>query len=151
MMAPPTSPLAVPEPAPRRLVVLLAEDNPVNALLATKHLERLGAVVTHAPDGLAALALAEAALDAGTPYDAMVLDIRMPGLDGLEGRAPRPVSPRSLARSVPRVSSRCPPICATGERRSASQAGIDAFLGKPISFDRLERALADVGLTEAAQ
>ena len=30
----------------------------------------------------------------------------------------------------------------------ASQAGIDAFLGKPISFDRLERALADVGVAE---
>jgi signal transduction histidine kinase/DNA-binding response OmpR family regulator len=146
MVAPPTSPLA-PEPDPRHLVVLLAEDNPVNALLATKHLERLGAVVTHAPDGLAALALAEAALDAGTPYNALVLDIRMPGLDGLE--VARRVRLAEIARQAP--PSRLIALSADlrdGERRSASQAGIDAFLGKPISFDRLERALADVGVAE---
>ena len=151
MLAPPTcpaiGPLAPPERAPRRLLVLLAEDNPVNALLAIKHLERLGAVVTHAPDGLAALALAEAALDAGTPYDAMVLDIRMPGLDGLE--VARRVRLAEIARQAP--PARLIALSADlrdGERRSASQAGIDAFLGKPISFDRLERALADVGVLE---
>ncbi len=147
MLAPPTSPLVAPDPAPRRLIVLLAEDNPVNALLATKHLERLGAVVTHAPDGLAALALAEAALDAGTPYDAMVLDIRMPGLDGLE--VARRVRLAEIARQA--APARLIALSADlrdGERRSASQAGIDAFLGKPISFDRLERALADVGVRE---
>ncbi len=151
MPAPPTSPALdsslAPEPGPRRLLVLLAEDNPVNALLATKHLERLGAVVTHAPDGLAALALAEAALDAGTPYDAMVLDIRMPGLDGLE--VARRVRLAEIARRV--APARLIALSADlrdGERRSASQAGIDAFLGKPISFDRIERALADVGVAE---
>ena len=117
-------PLQMPEPEPRRLVVLLAEDNPINALLATKHLERLGAVVTHAPDGLAALALAEAALDAGTPYDAMVLDIRMPGLDGLEvarrvrlgrGRARRPASPAD--RAVRRSHRYRAPLCRPGRHR----------------------------------
>ena len=154
MPAPPTSPhlgpaLAMPEPPPQRLVVLLAEDNPINALLARKHLERLGAIVTHAPDGLAALALAEAALDAGTPYDAMVLDIRMPGLDGLE--VARRVRLAEIARRAPRA--RLIALSADlldAERRSASQAGIDAFLGKPTSFERLERALAGCGMEALA-
>ena len=91
-------------------------------------------MVTHAPDGLAALALAEAALDAGTPYDAMVLDIRMPGLDGLE--VARRVRLAEIARHAP--PARLVALSADlrdCERRSASQAGIDAFLGKPISFE----------------
>ena len=143
-LAPAGPPLQMPEPEARRLVVLLAEDNPINALLATKHLERLGAVVTHAPDGLVALALAEAALDAGTPYDAMVLDIRMPGLDGLE--VARRVRLAEVARGAPpaRLIALSADLIDT-ERRSATQAGIDVFLGKPTSFERIERALDDCG------
>ena len=84
MREPPGPITAPPASVGRPLAVLLAEDNAINALLATKHLQKLGATVTHAPDGLAALALAESALDTGMPYDVLVLDIRMPGLDGLE-------------------------------------------------------------------
>ena len=131
---PPDWPLAGP------FSVLLAEDNEINALLARKHLQKLGADVTHAPDGLTALALAEAALDAGTPFQAMVLDIRMPGLDGLElarrirqAEHAREAAPaRLIALSADLVDA---------ERRSGSRAGIDAFLGKPVSFARLRTAL----------
>ena len=140
-------PLSSPAPPAWRaatgMTVLLAEDNAINALLATRHLQKLGASVTHAPDGLAALALAEAALDAGTPFDALVLDIRMPGLDGLDvarrvrlaenARGARPA--RLIALSADIVDA---------ERRSASRAGIDEFLAKPISFARLEAALAGI-------
>ena len=129
--------------APTGPAVLLAEDNAINALLATRHLQKLGATVTHAPDGLAALALAEAALDAGAPFDALVLDIRMPGLDGLE--VARRVRLAEIARHAP--PSRLIALSADlvdAERRSASRAGIDEFLGKPISFARLEAALARI-------
>ena len=141
--APPMRPApATPWPA-ATLNVLLAEDNEINALLATRHLQRLGATVTHAPDGLAALTLVESALDAGTPFDAMVLDIRMPGLDGIElarrirlTETAHQVAPaRLIALSADLVDA---------ERRSATLAGIDECLGKPISFARLERALGHV-------
>ena len=143
--APPTDPIgAAPWPGARPLKVLLAEDNEINALLATKHLQKLGATVTHAPDGLTAVALAEAALDGGTPFDALVLDVRMPGLDGFEvarrvrlAEAARGASPaRLLALSADLLDA---------ERRSASQAGIDTFLGKPVSFARLEQAMRGAG------
>ena len=120
--------------------VLLAEDNAINALLATRHLQKLGATVTHAPDGIAALALAEAALDGDQPFDALVLDIRMPGLDGLE--VARRVRLAELARDAP--PARLIALSADlleGEHRSARQAGLDAFVAKPVTFDRLAAAL----------
>ncbi len=119
--------------------VLLAEDNEINALLAMRHLQKLGGTVTHAKDGLTALTLAETALAGGMPFDALVLDIRMPGLDGCEVarrvrliEAARRVSPArivALSADVP------------DDRRAASQAGFDAVLGKPITFATLAAAL----------
>ena len=121
--------------------VLLAEDNEINALLATRHLQRLGACVTCAPDGLAALALAEAAMDAGAPFGVVVLDIRMPGLDGFAlarrirlAEATRQLAPARLIALSADVHE--------SERRSAQQAGIDHFLAKPVSFARIAGALA---------
>ncbi len=120
--------------------VLLAEDNEINALLATRHLQRLGACVTCAPDGLAALALAEAAMDAGAPFGVVVLDIRMPGLDGFAlarrirmAEAARQLAPARLIALSADVHE--------DERRSARQAGIDEFLAKPVSFARIAGAL----------
>ena len=141
-LAPPTSPTVAPNwIASGTLTVLLAEDNEINALLATRHLEKLGAIVTHAPDGQTALTLAESALDAGTPFDAMVLDIRMPGLDGLEV-ARRVRLAESARRAAPARLIALSADLLDAERRSASRAGIDTFLSKPVSFARLEGALA---------
>ena len=141
--APITSPApATPWPA-ATLNVLLAEDNEINALLATRHLQRLGATVTHAPDGLAALTLVESALEAGTPFDAMVLDIRMPGLDGIElARRIRLTETAHQVAPARLIALSADPVDA--ERRSATLAGIDECLGKPITFARLERALGQV-------
>ncbi|MDR3462749.1 MAG: response regulator [Beijerinckiaceae bacterium] len=123
------------------LTVLLAEDNNINALLATRHLERLGARVTHAPDGVSALALAEAAMDLAAPYDAIVLDIRMPGLDGIElarrirrAEHARQASPARLIALTADTQDK--------ERRAAGLAGIDEFLCKPVSFAQLEQVMA---------
>ena len=60
--------------------VLLAEDNDINALLVERHLSRLGAQVVRAHDGSEAVALVSSG---GEKFDAVLMDVRMPGLDGL--------------------------------------------------------------------
>ena len=79
--------------------VLLAEDNEITALLATKFIEKLGGTLDRAKGGEEAFALAsEAFSDARPGYDLVLMDIRMPALDGLEAR--RRASANSSARSA---------------------------------------------------
>lgn len=144
--SPPRRTSVAPLSSDRRPHVLLAEDNPINTLLATRQLERLGATITHAPDGLTALSLVEAALDAGTPFDAMIVDIRMPGLDGFE--LARRIRLAEIAHNRP--PGRLIALSADfhdAERRTALSAGIDACLRKPIDIAGLERALVSGAAT----
>lgn len=111
------------------LRVLLAEDNPINALLAHTLLTREGCVVSVVQDG-------QEAVDAAATgaYDLILLDIRMPRLDGLEA------AQRIRAGQGP--SARAPIVALTAdageaERVQALQAGMDDFITKPIDATRL--------------
>jgi CheY-like chemotaxis protein len=85
--APPDEPVVAPSAGPglrplQGLRVLLVEDNAINQLVAQATLERLGAQVSRADDGLQALALLH-----GQPavwFDAVLMDLHMPHMDGLE-------------------------------------------------------------------
>jgi signal transduction histidine kinase/DNA-binding response OmpR family regulator len=106
------------------LRVLLAEDNPINALLARTLLTRAGCLVDVAADGEEAVSAA-----ARAPYDLIFLDLRMPRLDG--AAAARRI------RGRPGPSQAAPLIALTAEagdaeREAALKAGLDAFLTKPI-------------------
>ncbi len=102
--------------------ILLAEDNEISRLVALKQLERHGARVTCADDGIAAVRLAR-----DEQFDAIVLDIRMPGLDGL-----------AAARQIRAAKCTTPLIALTAnafqaDLRAATEAGIDNFLSKPVN------------------
>ena len=69
------------------LRILLAEDGPDNQFLIKYYLERAGATVEIAEDGHAAIAQTLAAKDRGKPFDLVLMDIQMPGMDGLDATA----------------------------------------------------------------
>ena len=129
---------------PRRgLRVLVAEDNEINALLARKHLERLGAVVTRARDGAEAAQLAHMAMiGEHEPFDLILMDIRMPSLDGHE--AARLIRDAERESNKPRV--RIVALTANAfheDRLAAFDAGIDGFLTKPVDLNALARSLCE--------
>ena len=129
---------------PRRgLRVLVAEDNEINALIARKHLERLGAVVTRARDGGEAAQLAHMALiGEREPFDLILMDIRMPNLDGHE--AARMI--RQAERESGKPRTRIVALTANAfheDRMAAAEAGIDGFLTKPVDLNELARSLCD--------
>lgn len=64
--------------------ILLAEDGPDNQRLIAFHLRKAGAEVHVAGDGLEALAAFERAVGAGQPFDLVLTDVQMPGIDGFE-------------------------------------------------------------------
>jgi signal transduction histidine kinase/DNA-binding response OmpR family regulator len=130
-------------PAQARARVLIAEDNDINALLATKALERLGAHADRARDGMEAVALAEASF-AGTPYDLVLMDIRMPGIDGLE--ATRRI--RRLEAALGRPPCRIVALTADAQTDAAAAraAGIDGILGKPLDYALLGRLVTEAPL-----
>ena len=107
--------------------LLLAEDNFVNQKLAVTMLQKRGHRVTVANDGVEALALLER-----EPFDLVFMDVHMPNMGGFEATAE--IRRREKAQGLPRI-----PIVAltalamTGDREKCLEAGMDAYLTKPIS------------------
>lgn len=114
--------------------ILLAEDDPVNALIARTLLSRLGATVVMARTGR------EAVLEASQGgLDAVLLDLRMPELDGRDAAA--------RIRALPGEPGAVPLIALTANATEADRdaclaAGMDAFLTKPVDPDALADALS---------
>lgn len=122
------------------LRVLLAEDNPINALLARSLLEREGCTVDRAANGSEAV---EAASVAG--YDLILMDVRMPVMDGLEAAA----ALRARGVSTPIVALTADTFA--DDRKACIAAGMDDFLSKPLDPAALRAALARwAGTAQAA-
>ncbi|AWN46045.1 hybrid sensor histidine kinase/response regulator [Methylobacterium terrae] len=136
----PSATEGTPRPVSRRKRVLLAEDNPINALLATKALERLGAVVLWARDGAEAVARLKQAASSAAPFDLALVDIRMPILDGLA--VAREVRGDEEAHHLPRL--RLVALTANvqvEDQAAALAAGFDGFLSKPLDLRALPSLL----------
>ena len=124
----------------RGLRVLLVEDNDLNAEIAQFTLDRAGAIVTHAKDGESAVETFAAS--APYEYDVVLMDIMMPGIDGLE--ATRQI------RALNREDAMTTPIIAVSanafadDRRLSREAGMNAHLSKPVSSQELVEALAHI-------
>jgi CheY-like chemotaxis protein len=119
------------------LRILLAEDNAVNQRVAVRMLERDGHEVSVVADGAEAVAASEC-----VRFDAILMDLQMPGMDGLEAT-------RAIRRAEARTGAHVPIVAMTahamaGDRERCLAAGMDGYLTKPISLSELRAALSSI-------
>jgi PAS domain S-box-containing protein len=131
-------------PSGGRLSILVAEDNEINALLARALLLKLGHRPIMAASGSAAVECWRAARAAGVPFDRVLMDLQMPGMDGFQ--AARQIRLLEAEDDNPRT----PIIALTAnvsaeDREACRAAGMDGFVVKPLDRDRLAAALTPSG------
>ena len=138
--APDVARAAAAEPSPESgaptgpLRILVAEDNAVNQKVAVRLLERLGYQADVSANGHEALDRLDRA-----PYDVVLMDVQMPGMDGLE--ASRAICTRWPPRERPRIIAMTAEAM-EGDRERCLAAGMDDYLVKPVRLDELARALS---------
>jgi two-component system, sensor histidine kinase and response regulator len=140
---------AVPYPgelAGRR--VLVVDDNSTNAEILDYHAQAVGMRSATASDGLAGLELLRQAARDGNPFELAIIDMKMPRMDGLALAAAVRADPALAALRIVLVTS----LHSTDELARAREAGISAYLSKPVRRHELYRALAQaVGAVATAQ
>ena len=116
--------------------VLLAEDNPVNQMLARRLLERRGYTVHVASTGEDVLQRL-----AGERFDAVLMDVQMPGIDGLTLTGMVRRGETGARQDVPIVAMTAHAL--QGDRDRCLAAGMDAYVAKPIQPEVLYRTLEE--------
>ena len=115
--------------------ILLAEDNPTNAMVAKTILTKAGHEVEHVVDGEQAFAAVRA-----TAFDIVLMDISMPGMDGIEAT--------HLIRKLPTAAAGVPIVAMTahslsGDKERFLEAGMNDCVTKPIRKELLIKAIED--------
>ena len=134
--------LNVPQSTPTDILkgkrILLCDDHPLNAQIATKLLEKAGMQIDLASDGSIGVGMYEAAKD--YYYDAVLMDIRMPVMNGLEAA-------REIRKSCKKDSKTIPIIAMTANAfdedvENCLLAGMNAHMSKPISPEKMYHLLS---------
>jgi two-component system, sensor histidine kinase and response regulator len=126
---------SVDENAPvSRLEILLVEDNPVNQKLALRLLEKRGHQVVVAGNGKEALAELNK-----KPFDLVLMDVQMPEMDGLEATRRLREKEKSTGLHQPVIAMTA--LVMKGDRERCLDAGMDAYLSKPIRPQELDQIL----------
>ncbi|MBW8828461.1 MAG: response regulator [Burkholderiales bacterium] len=121
--------------ASRRTQVLLVEDNAINELLTVAWLRRWGHDVTVAIDGAQAVTL-----HAQRAFDAVLMDVQMPGVSGLDAtRQMRDAERRDGRMRTPIIALTAGAM--ESDRRACIDAGMDDYLSKPLDSGKLWHAL----------
>jgi PAS domain S-box-containing protein len=125
--------------------VILVEDNPTNRSILEAQLRGFGVDVATADNGSTALELMRAAARAGTPFEAAVIDMKMPIMDGL-------TLATEMRRDPDLVDVRMVMLTSLGngnEARQAHEIGIESYLTKPVRQSELLGALGQLLKAEA--
>jgi PAS domain S-box-containing protein len=122
--------------------VLIAEDKPLNQLVARGLLEKMGAAVDIANNGLEAVEQALA-----HPYDVVLMDLQMPGMDGIE--AARRIRAMPKGRDLPIIAMTAAVMLQ--DREACKAAGMNGHIAKPIDPRQLFEVLSTWMPAEARQ
>ena len=128
-------------PPQRPLRILLVEDNLVNQKLAMFLLEKEGHAVTIAGDGHEALRIYQA-----ETFDAVLMDVQMPEMDGLEATAAmRQWEEQHALRRTPIIAMTAHAM--KGDRERCLDAGMDGYVSKPLQLEELLTLLSKLTST----
>jgi two-component system, sensor histidine kinase and response regulator len=135
-------------PELENLRILVVDDNATNRQIVHQQVTSWGMRNGMAEDAQSALKLLRVAAESGEPYAVAILDMQMPGMDGME-----------LARRIKQDSSLystrlilLTSLGMRGDTRAARRAGIEAYLTKPVRQSHLYDAIAMVmGSPEEAE
>jgi CheY-like chemotaxis protein len=119
--------------------ILLAEDNAINAEIMTRLLEKKGAQVTVASDGL--IVVKQYADSEQYTYDAILMDVQMPNQDGLAATQAIRRLNRPDAHTVPIIALTANAY--DDDVRACLKAGMNAHLAKPVATDLLYETLQE--------
>jgi CheY-like chemotaxis protein len=115
--------------------ILVVDDHPINLKLACDVLESEGYTVECAMDAEEAQALVQ-----HTAFDLILMDVALPGMDGLE--LTRLLKADPATRHIPIVALTA--FAMKGDDRKAMEAGCDGYIAKPINIHKLREQVAEV-------
>ena len=132
---PAREPASQARPGAGRARILVVEDNPVNQKVVTGVLGKRGYSLEVANDGREAIAK----LEQDRAFDLILMDVQMPVLDGLE--ATRMIRKDPRWKNMPIVAMTAHAM--TGDKENCLEAGMDDYVSKPVSPDRLLRVVEE--------
>ena len=118
----------------RRLKILLAEDNPVNQILAKRLLEKRGHTIVVVGTGQRAIEILDE-----QPFDLVLMDVEMPDMDGLDAAAKIRKREKSTGNRIPIIAMTAHAM--PGDRERCIQAGMDSYISKPLQTKQLFAAI----------
>lgn len=115
--------------------ILLVEDNPINVLVATSLLEKMGHSVQVASNGLEAVSMLS-----GIDADLVLMDLEMPEMDGFSAaKAIRGGKSGEAARNIPIIAMSAHAMAGVKDR--CSKAGMDSYIAKPVQYLALQESI----------
>ncbi len=122
----------------RRLRVLLAEDNAINRELVVRLLSNRGHTVVVAANGKQAVSALET-----QSFDAVLMDVQMPEMDGFEATAAIRQKEKAIGTHVPIIALTAHAM--KGDRERCLAGGMDGYVSKPVQAEELIKAVEGLG------
>ena len=116
------------------LKILVVDDNANNRIVAVRMLEKMGHTPSVATDGIQALSIL-----ASETFDLVLMDVQMPGKDGLATTREVRAQEKATGRHVPIIA-----MTAHADREQCAAAGMDGHLAKPVKIELLEQTIDSI-------